>query len=168
MNIINQTPTFISVQEQNFELGDEYAKIRSHTESDGAIVTFTGLVREFTNKGKLSYMTLEHYPGMTEKSLFTICEQARKRWPLGVITIIHRIGKLLPDEQIVFVGVSSKHRKAAFAATEFIMDFLKTDAPFWKKETTNTGEYWVAAKDTDAQRAASWLRSDSAEINTDN
>lgn len=152
--------TFISIQAHDFDLAHEYSKIQKYTESDGAIVTFTGLVRELTERGDLRYMTLEHYPGMTEKSLMKICEQARERWPIGVINIIHRIGKLTPDEQIVFVGVSSKHRKAAFASTEYIMDFLKINAPFWKKEVTSEGEFWVKSKSTDKQKADEWLSSD--------
>ena len=151
--------TFISIQEKDFELAHEYTQIRKHSDSDGAIVTFTGLVRELTERGNLKYMTLEHYPGMTEKSLMNICEQARERWPIGSIRIIHRVGVLPPDEQIVFVGVSSKHRKAAFAATEFIMDFLKTHAPFWKKESTTEGEFWVEAKSSDQHKANDWLTS---------
>jgi len=149
--------TSISVQQHNFDLTHEYMQIRKHSDSDGAIVTFTGLVRELTERGNLRFMTLEHYPGMTEKSLMNICEQARERWPIGSIRIIHRIGKLSPDEQIVFVGVSSKHRKAAFSATEFIMDFLKTLAPFWKKELTTEGEFWVDAKSSDKHKANEWL-----------
>ena len=152
--------TFISIQAHDFDLAHEYSKIQKYTESDGAIVTFTGLVRELTERGDLRYMTLEHYPGMTEKSLMKICEQARERWPIGVINIIHRIGKLKPDEQIVFVGVSSKHRKSAFASTEYIMDFLKINAPFWKKEVTSEGEFWVKSKSTDKQKADEWLSSD--------
>ena len=150
--------TFISVQTQDFSHADEYAKIQKHSHSDGAIVTFTGLVREQTERGNLLYMSLEHYPGMTEKSLMNICEQAYLRWPIGVIDIIHRVGKLNPDEQIVFVGVSSKHRKSAFAACEFIMDFLKTNAPFWKKEVTSEGEFWVEAKMSDTQKMDEWLQ----------
>lgn len=151
--------TFISVQKQDFDLAHEYMQIRENPDSDGAIVTFTGLVRELTERGNLKSMTLEHYPRMTEKSLMNICVQARERWPIGSIRIVHRIGELTPDEQIVFVGVSSKHRKAAFAATEFIMDFLKTHAPFWKKELTTEGEFWVDAKSSDKQKANDWLTS---------
>jgi len=151
--------TFIKIQEQNFDIACEYSKIQKHANSDGAVVTFTGLVRELTERGNLLYMMLEHYPEMTEKSLVNICEQACERWPIGVINIIHRIGKLKPDEQIVFVGVSSKHRKSAFAATEYIMDFLKTNAPFWKKEVTSEGEFWVEAKSSDKQKANDWLPS---------
>jgi molybdopterin synthase catalytic subunit len=154
---MKQSITHISVQEQDFDLAVEYAQIRKHADSDGAIATFTGLVRELTERGTLLYMTLEHYPEMTEKSLMKICEQARERWPLGSISIIHRIGELLPDEQIVFVGVSSKHRKSAFAATEFIMDFLKTNAPFWKKEVTSDGDFWVGAKLSDELKVNEWL-----------
>jgi molybdopterin synthase catalytic subunit len=145
---MKQPTTFISIQTHDFVLAREYAKIQKNADSDGAIVTFTGLVREFTERGNLHYMTLEHYPEMTQKSLLNICEQARKRWPLGVINIIHRIGKLTPNEQIVFVGVSSK---------QYIMDFLKTNAPFWKKEVSSEGEFWVQAKLSDKQKADDWL-----------
>jgi molybdopterin synthase catalytic subunit len=157
MNNISPPPTFIKVQECDFALAEEYKNIQDHCQSDGAIVTFIGLVREQSEHGNLYYMALEHYPGMTEKSLMLICEKARERWPLGVITIIHRVGKLTPDEQIVFVGVSSKHRTAAFAANQFIMDYLKVSAPFWKKEVTKLGEFWVKAKETDQKKALDWI-----------
>ncbi len=157
MNEIQNTKTVITIQEQDFVLAEEYRRIICNCESDGAVVTFIGLVREMSEHGNLRFMTLEHYPQMTEKSLMNICEQARKRWPLGAITIIHRVGDLTPDEQIVFVGVSSKHRKAAFAACEFIMDFLKVEAPFWKKEITESGEFWVKAKGSDQDKAFDWL-----------
>ncbi|MFT6790791.1 MAG: molybdopterin synthase catalytic subunit [Pseudoalteromonas rhizosphaerae] len=152
--------TLISIQEHDFDIACEYSKIRKYTQSDGAIVTFTGLVRELTKRGNLRYMELEHYPGMTEKSLMKICKKAREIWPIGIINIIHRTGRLTPDEQIVFVGVSSQHRKAAFASTEYIMDFLKTNAPFWKKEVTLEGEFWVESKSSDKQKADEWLSSD--------
>jgi len=152
--------TLISIQEHDFDVAYEYSKIRKYTQSDGAIVTFTGLVRELTERGNLRYMELEHYPGMTEKSLMKICKNAREIWPIGIINIIHRTGKLTPDEQIVFVGVSSQHRKAAFASTEYIMDFLKINAPFWKKEVTLEGEFWVKSKSSDKQKAEEWLSSD--------
>jgi molybdopterin synthase catalytic subunit len=152
--------TLISIQEHDFDIACEYSKIRKYTQLDGAIVTFTGLARELTERGNLCYMELEYYPGMTEKSLMKICKKAREIWPIGIINIIHRIGKLTPNEQIVFVGVSSQHRKAAFASTEYIMDFLKTNAPFWKKEVTLEGEFWVESKSSDKQKADEWLSSD--------
>lgn len=144
----------IQVQEANFDVGDEYRYLADDAKF-GAVVTFTGLVRELQS-GNLTAMTLEHYPAMTEKALAAIVSEAQERWPLGRVTVIHRIGRLTLNEQIVFVGVASAHRNAAFAAAEFIMDFLKTRAPFWKKEHTNDGEYWVAAKATDDQAAARW------------
>lgn len=148
--------TRIIVQEDDFCMNDEYNRIRELTNSDGAIVTFTGIVREQATIGCLTSMTLEHYPGMTESALNTIADNARERWPLGAISIIHRIGTLLPDAQIVFVGVSSKHRKSAFEASMFIMDYLKKDAPFWKKESTEDSAEWVEAKETDIQAAQAW------------
>lgn len=153
---MTQEKTYISVQNKDFEHAHEYTSMQKKASSDGAIVTFTGLVREATEQGNLHFMTLEHYPGMTEKVLMNICEQARARWPIGIIHIIHRVGKLRADEQIVFVGVSSKHRQAAFSANEFIMDFLKTNAPFWKKEVTHQGEFWVEAKASDEEKAKRW------------
>ncbi len=146
--------TRIKVQQEDFNLAGEYAKLSNQTEC-GAIVSFIGSVRELAGDSLLS-MTLEHYPGMTEKSLLQITEQARQRWPLGNITIIHRIGTLSINEQIVLVLVSSAHRETAFRACEFIMDFLKTRAPFWKKEQTTTAGYWVEAKDSDHQAALRW------------
>lgn len=146
--------TRIKVQPEDFNLADEYAALGNQADC-GAIVSFIGSVRELAGDPLLS-MTLEHYPGMTEKSLLQITEQARQRWPLGNITIIHRIGTLSVNEQIVLVLVSSAHREAAFRACEFIMDFLKTRAPFWKKEQTTAAGYWVEAKDSDNQAAQRW------------
>ena len=155
-----QLPTRICVQEQDFNVADEYNSLRDYiqanTESDGAIVTFSGLVREQSSIGNLASMTLEHYPQMTEKSLALICRNARNRWQLGVISLIHRVGVLYPNDQIVFVGVSSKHRKSAFEAAMFIMDYLKKDAPFWKKESTQDIDHWVEAKNSDLEAANSW------------
>lgn len=147
----------ILVQFEDFDVGNEYEYLRKTSESDGAIVSFTGLVREFSENGNLESMSLEHYPEMTEKALDEISKEARKHWPLGAITIIHRVGTLKPDAQIVFVGVSSRHRKSAYEASMFIMDILKTKAPFWKKEKTAEGEYWVEAKQTDKDAAERWL-----------
>lgn len=144
--------TFIEVQEQDFSHAELYRALAHGTQA-GAVVTFTGRVRDFVEAtpGGQS-MWLEHYPAMTEKTLNNIIERARERWPILDVSVVHRIGKLHPGDQIVFVGVSSAHRKAAFAASEFIMDFLKTEAPFWKKE----GAHWVDAKASDSQAAADW------------
>lgn len=146
----------IKIQQQDFDLGEEYDALRARSRSPGAIVTFSGLVRDISDRENISAMELEHYPGMTEKSLQGIADQARERWQLDQFTIIHRVGKLLPDQQIVFVGVSSAHRAAAFAACEFIMDYLKTQAPFWKKEFTTAGARWVEAKSSDQESAQRW------------
>ncbi|HIE5563731.1 TPA: molybdopterin synthase catalytic subunit MoaE, partial [Enterobacter kobei] len=117
---------------------------------------FTGKVRNHNLGDSVKALTLEHYPGMTEKSLAEIVEEARGRWPLGRITVIHRIGEMWPGEEIVFVGVTSAHRGSAFAAGEFIMDYLKTRAPFWKREATPEGDRWVDARDSDRQAAEHW------------
>lgn len=140
---------FIHVQTEDFDQGALYSQLREHV-GIGAIVTFTGLVREFS--GHNEPLELEHYPGMTEKSLQAIFNEAQKRWPIDNGAIVHRVGKLNPGEQIVFVGVASAHRAAAFDAAQFMMDQLKTRAPFWKKE----GKQWVAAKETDQQAAEAW------------
>lgn len=146
----------ISIQHKDFDHAEEYNKLRESTDGDGAIVTFTGLVRDHNDEGSVSSLYLEHYPGMAEKSLMNICSEARKHWPLGQIRVIHRVGQLDKNEQIVFVGVSSAHRDAAFAAAQFIMDYLKTEAPLWKKEGTSTGSNWVQAKESDKQAANKW------------
>lgn len=146
----------ISIQTSDFDVGIEYQALKESADGDGAIVTFTGLVRDMCEMGSVSGISLEHYPGMAEKSLMEICTKARQRWSLGNIRIIHRIGELAASEQIVFVGVTSKHRHDAFEACEFLMDYLKTRAPFWKKEITASGAVWVEAKQTDNDAAAVW------------
>jgi len=151
----------ISVQTEDFDLPLEYQQLRERSLQSGAIVMFVGLVRDFSENTEVSSMTLEHYPGMTENVLNNIAEQARQRWPLDGIRIIHRVGELHATDQIVLVGVSSAHRIAAYEASQFIMDILKTEAPFWKKESTKsqqgeTGERWVDAKVSDSTQAADW------------
>ncbi|MCA6063748.1 molybdopterin synthase catalytic subunit MoaE [Thalassolituus marinus] len=146
--------TRIAVQNEDFSLADEYERLQNQAEC-GAIVSFSGRVRDLATT-PLLHMTLEHYPGMTEKALADIVQQARTRWPLGMITVIHRVGKLAVNEQIVLVLVSSAHRQAAFNACEFIMDFLKSRAPFWKKETTTEGTHWVEAKASDEAAVKRW------------
>lgn len=147
----------IRIQEADFSIDDEYQKLRSANPArTGAICTFSGLVREFGDKEGVTGMFLEHYPGMTERSLQLIINQAASRWNLNDLTVIHRVGQLNLCDQIVFVGVSSAHRSDAFAACEFVMDYLKTDAPFWKKECNAEGNQWVEAKDSDQKRAKKW------------
>jgi len=145
---------FVAVQADDFCLASEYDALRRQA-SCGAVVTFTGLVRELSDIA-LYGMTLEHYPGMTERALYEIGQQAQQRWQLGAVRIIHRVGTLKPNAQIVMVGIASAHRAAAFAACEFIMDYLKNRAPFWKKEHTSQGDYWVATKESDKLALARW------------
>ena len=146
----------ISIQTDDFDLSHEYLQLRKDSPRIGAIVTFTGLVREVSPSTEDTQLFLEHYPAMTEKVLANIISQAKERWDIINTRIIHRIGHLSRDEQIVFVGVNSPHRGDAFAVCEFIMDFLKTDAPFWKKEITPTGGFWVEAKDSDKLAQKKW------------
>ena len=146
----------ISVQQEDFDHCTEYEALRENADSDGAIVTFTGLVRDFNNDGSVSSINIEHYPGMTEKSSMNICSEARKRWDLGHIRLIHRVGLIESSEQIVFVGVTSKHRKNAFEATQYIMDYLKASAPLWKQEGTSEGLKWVESKASDEVAIARW------------
>lgn len=145
----------ILVQTADFDVPAEYARIAADN-SDGAVVTFVGKVRDFNDGSAVTDLTLEHYPGMTEAVLEQIATQARDRWPLNQLTIIHRVGTMHLGEQIVFIGVSSAHRKAAFAACEFLIDFLKTKAPFWKLEAGESGQHWVEARDADEQAAKAW------------
>ncbi|KUI99874.1 molybdopterin synthase catalytic subunit MoaE [Vibrio sp. MEBiC08052] len=145
----------VAVQQDDFCIDDEYQAL-SQGEDVGAVVTFVGKVRDMNLGSQITGLHLEHYPGMTEKALNTICEQALQRWPLLAIRVIHRIGDLEIGAQIVFVGVSSYHRDAAFAACAFIMDTLKTRAPFWKKETTNSGERWLDSRESDRAAAEKW------------
>ncbi|WBG89861.1 molybdopterin synthase catalytic subunit MoaE [Pantoea piersonii] len=147
--------TQIRVGAAPFSMADEYAWL-STSNADGAVVTFTGKVRNHNLGDSVAALTLEHYPGMTEKALQEIVDEARSRWPLQRVSVIHRIGELFPGDEIVFVGVTSAHRSSAFAAAEFIMDYLKTRAPFWKREATEQGERWVDARDSDHQAAQRW------------
>jgi molybdopterin synthase catalytic subunit len=152
----NTTNSQISIQTADFSLADEVALLEHDNAIDGAVVTFTGRVRN-QNEGKdVTSLTLEHYPGMTEKSLSLIIQQAKERWRIGRVKVIHRVGELIIGDQIVFVGVTSKHRQDAFAANEFIMDYLKVKAPFWKKEACNSGVNWLDAKSSDESKAAKW------------
>ncbi|MFT4939975.1 MAG: molybdopterin synthase catalytic subunit [Paraglaciecola sp.] len=154
LHILNTN--FVSVQQEDFDLAQEYQALRHDNQSDGAIVTFVGLVRDFSQGEEVKSLFLEHYSGMTEKCLEQIVAQARTKWALGRIRVIHRYGQLALAEQIVMVGVSASHRKSAFEASEFIMDYLKTQAPFWKKEVTRSGEKWLEAKQSDRDEADKW------------
>ncbi|MCT8988197.1 molybdopterin synthase catalytic subunit MoaE [Shewanella phaeophyticola] len=149
--------TTVRVQTQDFSVADEYALLANDNQ-DGAVVNFIGKVRDFNDGSAVTDLTLEHYPGMTESVLDQICQQARERWPLNKVTIIHRVGTMALGEQIVFIGVTSAHRKAAFAACEFLIDFLKTKAPFWKLEANDAGSKWVEARDSDEQAAKMWQK----------
>jgi molybdopterin synthase catalytic subunit len=146
----------VLVQIEAFDLAEEVARLYRANPKVGAVASFLGLVRDINEGDGVRTLTLEHYPGMTEKSLQDIVEQARARWDLLDATVIHRVGELRPTDPIVLVAVASGHRGEAFAACEFIMDFLKTRAPFWKKESTPEGERWVDARDSDDAAAARW------------
>ena len=152
----------VRVQTGDFDVSLELAALRQGDARVGAVAAFIGTVRDLNDASAVTTMTLEHYPGMTEKSLAAIVDDARARWDIFDAIVIHRIGELKPTDQIVLVGVTSAHRGDAFAACEFIMDFLKTRAPFWKKEVTPSGARWVEARGTDDDAAARWDRESGA------
>lgn len=146
----------VRVQTEDFDVAAEYQQLVADNTADGAVVSFVGRMRDLNQGEAVRTMTLEHYPGMTEKALDQLEADARQRWTLGRVSIIHRVGTLTPADQIVWVGVTSPHRGDAFAACEYIMDTLKTTAPFWKKESTAAGERWVDARAEDQHRSARW------------
>lgn len=146
----------VRVQTQDFDISAEIAALRAGQAGVGAVASFIGTVRDSNDGSGVTTMSLEHYPGMTERALSDICDQARVRWRLLDTLVIHRVGELAPMDQIVLVVVTSAHRGDAFAACEFIMDLLKTQAPFWKKEQTPNGARWVDARDSDDKAAARW------------
>lgn len=146
----------IHVQHEVFDAGAEQRAILKGRQDIGAVVSFTGLVRDINERPDVHALTLEHYPGMTEKALADIVTDAKSRWPLQAVRIIHRVGRLEPGDPIVLVIVASAHRRHAFLACDFLMDYLKTKAPFWKKEQTASGDYWVAERDSDQQDASRW------------
>lgn len=148
----------IRIQEEDFDISAEIAALRHGDARVGAVVTFLGTVRDMNDGSTVKEMTLEHYPGMTEKALQEIIDQAKARWDIYQTLVIHRVGPMLPEEQIVLVAVTSAHRGEAFAACEFIMDYLKTAAPFWKKEATPEGGRWVDARVTDEAAMARWKK----------
>lgn len=146
----------IAIQMDDFNVGDEYARLVGSDHNAGAVVFFVGRVRDINQSRAVTGLMLEHYPGMTENVLQQIIEEAQQRWQLIAARIVHRVGQLHLGEQIVFVGVTSKHREHAFQAAEFLMDYLKTRAPFWKKETTEQGDFWVDAREEDLERVKYW------------
>jgi molybdopterin synthase catalytic subunit len=143
----------VRVQTDDFDVSEEIALLRQGGDA-GAVVTFTGAVRR---DGDIQSMTLEHYPGMTEREIARHVAEAQSRWPLLGATIVHRIGKLSPGDNIVLVAVASTHRRAAFDTAEFLMDYLKTRAPFWKREERASGTQWVSARDSDQTAATRWF-----------
>ncbi|OSI24250.1 molybdenum cofactor biosynthesis protein MoaE [Neisseria dumasiana] len=147
----------IRVQTEDFNLQSEYDALLAKGVNTGAVAGFVGLVRDRDTETPLAHLFLEHYPEVTENEIARIVQTAAQRWPLSACTVVHRIGSLSADDQIVLVLTASEHRKAAFAAAEFIMDYLKTEAPFWKKETFSNGlERWVEAKQSDAEAVSQW------------
>jgi molybdopterin synthase catalytic subunit len=147
-------PLRLMVSEAEIAVAEEIEWLSQAPHCDGAVATFIGKVRD--DEQKTIALELEHYPGMTEKALRQITQQARQRWDVNRITVIHRVGRIALGDNIVFVGVTSSHRADAFAACEFLMDYLKASAPFWKKAITGEGSSWVGAKDSDQQRAKRW------------
>lgn len=146
----------VAVQREDFDIAAEIDALTAGNRDIGAVVSFTGLVREMTGSGAITEMELEHYPGMTERALDAIVREAEERWPLDGVRVIHRFGPLAPGERIVLVLTASRHREAAFAAAAFLMDYLKTRAPFWKKESGPAGARWVDARETDDAAATRW------------
>ncbi|HEY0879427.1 MAG TPA: molybdopterin synthase catalytic subunit MoaE [Zeimonas sp.] len=146
----------VRVQTDDFDVGAEIDALRADNMKVGAVATFVGTVRDVNEGAGVGSMTLEHYPGMTERALEEICVQARSRWNVFDTLVVHRYGPLEPGDRIVLVVVTSAHRGEAFDACEFIIDYLKTQAPFWKKESTPQGERWVDAREADDQAAARW------------
>ena len=157
-----RTVTEVRVQEAPFDAAAEYADFSRRKDGRGAVVMFTGCVRDYSEDAHVSAMTLEHYPGMTEKAMAAIVGEACRRWPLKAVRVIHRHGRLEPGEDIVLVLVASDHRADAFAACQFLMDWLKTRAPFWKLEETPEGPRWVEAKASDDAAAARWEREEAS------
>lgn len=158
----NAIPIHIQVQQEDFSVAGLYAALREQASNAGAIVTFSGLVREFyegSGEGpRVQTLYLEHYPGMTEKALQDIVEQARQRWEVLACQVIHRVGELRAGDQIVYVGVAGSHRGEAFAAAEFIMDYLKTSAPFWKRQQTDEGTGWIDSRASDDEARLRWAK----------
>lgn len=149
----------VAVQTEDFDLKTEHANLVANDPGIGAVVAFIGMVRDLNLADDVVALELEHYPGMTEKSLLGIASQATKRWPLQAARIVHRVGKMYPGDQIVLVLTASAHRQAAYESNNFMMDFLKTEAPFWKKEWTPEGPRWIEARSSDESAASKWSQS---------
>jgi molybdopterin synthase catalytic subunit len=150
------TAAEVDIREGRFDVGFEHDRLLATTPGAGACVVFTGAVRGEGSLGVLDALELEHYPGMAEESIALVIAEARTRWSIGAVRVIHRVGRLAPGEAIVLVGVASVHRAEAFAAAEFVMDYLKTRAPIWKKEVGSGAERWVECRARDAEAAARW------------
>ena len=146
----------VRVQTEDFDVSRELTRLRGGNRAVGAVAAFIGTVRDVNDDARVVSMMLEHYPGMTEKAIAAIVDEAKSRWNIFDALVIHRVGALAPSDQIVLVGVTSAHRGEAFAACEFIVDYLKTRAPFWKKEQTPEGECWVEARASDEEKASRW------------
>jgi molybdopterin synthase catalytic subunit len=149
----------VRIQREDFDAGAEIARLRGSDPKVGAVASFIGVARDVNDGAEVTTMTLEHYPGMTERALETIVAEARSRWRIIDALVVHRVGEMKPTDQIVLVVVTGAHRGEAFAACEFIMDYLKTRAPFWKKERTTQGTRWVEARSSDDDAAARWAQS---------
>ena len=146
----------VSIQHEDFEVGAVMTELRATSNNVGAMVSFVGLVRDSSYNEQVENIFVEHYPGMSEKALDKIIAEAKQRWDLLAVKVIHRVGTLGPNDQIVLVATASSHRGHAFSSCEFIIDYLKTDAPFWKKEIKNQGGEWVVTRDSDVKRMERW------------
>jgi molybdopterin synthase catalytic subunit len=149
----------IRIQEADFDIAREIAVLTQHRKDIGAVVSFSGICRDSEDGKSIAALTLEHYPGMAEAEIARHAETAMSRWPLNGLTVIHRVGRIMPGENIVLVLTASTHRQAAFEAAEFLMDYLKTNAPFWKREDSAKGTSWIEARDHDDAAAARWTKS---------
>ena len=152
-------PVTIRIQEDDFDIACEIARLTQGRTDIGAVVSFSGICRGDDDSARIAALTLEHYPGMAEEEIRRHVDEANARWPLQGVTVIHRVGRIAPGENIVLVLTASQHRQAAFQAAEFLMDYLKTSAPFWKKEESATGTGWVEAHARDDEAAARWAKS---------
>jgi molybdopterin synthase catalytic subunit len=153
------TAVTIRIQEADFDIAREIAVLTQHRKDIGAVVSFSGICRDSEDGKSIAALTLEHYPGMAEAEIARHAETAMSRWPLNGLTVIHRVGRIMPGENIVLVLTASTHRQAAFEAAEFLMDYLKTNAPFWKREESAKGTSWIEARDHDDAADARWTKS---------
>jgi len=154
-----ETRIDVRVQDSDFDPSAEQDELRRGRPDIGALVAFVGLMRDINDGRGVGAMTLEHYPGMTERALAEIADQAARRWQVDGIRVVHRVGRVLPEDPIVLVAVTSRHRTEAFRACEFLIDYLKTRAPFWKKEETDDGAHWVDERQRDTAAAERWTES---------